>query len=152
MLLLSSSCFGGTRYRESDDDMSDFGGENSRSEARVGCLDLSAVDDAALGEGRKIPTKGCNQFVGKRLTGGEDKEEDEVQSEYDDWISDDNEDSSDCERCKNEQWNRNAWGLLLTESEQTGKFIRVGTFTSRARGAGGTKYFDEMEFVRVEII
>ena len=43
-------------------------------------------------------------------------------------------------------------GLLLTESEQLGKSIRAGTFTSRAREAGGTKYFDAKEFVRMEII
>ena len=40
-----------------------------------------------------------------------------------------------CRPCDDDTRNRHAWGLLLVESEITGKYIRVGAFTSRARAS-----------------
>ncbi len=38
------------------------------------------------------------------------------------------------------------------ESEEPGKYIRVGVFTSRARDRGGTNFFADVELSHVEIV
>lgn len=153
MLLLSSSCHGKAHSYESDNGMAVLREENSRSEAQLKGLDPSTASDIALEDEREVPIEKYQQIVQEDSTGGDEEEEsEEDESGDDDWISDDEVDASDCWKCRDDQRNRHAWGLLLTESEQRGKFIQVGTFTSRAREAGGMKYLDAKEFVRMEII
>jgi len=57
-----------------------------------------------------------------------------------------------CRQCNDKNHNTHAWGLLLVESEEPGKYIRVGVFTSRAAGLGGTNFFADVPLTSVEII
>ncbi len=169
MLLTSSFCSGETHSYASVGDMSDTNISGCEEESvtdpsyeeQARLLDPSSPSFAPEEKERPAaeghtnpselsfhaPSRGLT-YVQQVLEGGSTGNYDEIESEYDDETSDDEVDASNCRRCKDEQWNRHAWGLLLTKSEKPGNLIRVGAFTSRARWTGGTKYFATNEFIK----
>ena len=70
-------------------------------------------------------------------------EEDNREEEYPLWGVIPEDRADDCPSCTAGS-NRNAWRLIIHPSDTASNYYRVGIFTSRAGGAGGTELFADL--------
>ncbi|PKS05934.1 hypothetical protein jhhlp_007767 [Lomentospora prolificans] len=79
-------------------------------------------------------------------------ESSEVESGDEGWSVASKGNPAGCEQCAQPDFNRHAWGLVVYPAKQAGQYYRCGLFTSRARGAGGTKLFANTGYAEVRLI
>jgi len=90
--------------------------------------------------------RGDGQTTDMRM-GDEGEEEEEEEEGMDSETSEANYGS--CDRPTSD---RHAWGLIIHESKEAGKYYRVGIFTSRVREGAGMRMFATAKFEKITLI
>jgi len=88
--------------------------------------------------------RGDGETADRRMGDGEEEEEEE---DMDSETSEANYGS-----CDRPTSGRHAWGLIIHESKEAGKYYRVGIFTSRAREGAGMRMFATAKFEKITLI